>query len=289
MRYFLSFFNTKPNKKDFSFFQIASLAPRSGTNYLSYLLQLHPLIKEPIADDFPHEQYQFSHLDLLNAYIENTTLEWNSWVKKGSKQSLLLKNDLEIQIGNVIVDFFRVKIDRNQNLLLRTPHLNNIQYFFNFFPTSKIIVLIRDGRDVADSYYKSNNCSDIKWFEQGCELWQYGFKNLSYIKDNKNVLCVKYEELFNNTKNQIKIILDFLKINSSSYNWKSALEAPVLGSSFYRGTQQTQQVHWTPIKKEKDFNPLSKWVNWNDEQKAIFKAIAGTALIELEYVKDNNW
>ena len=176
MRYFLSFFNTKPNKKDFSFFQIASLAPRSGTNYLSYLLQLHPLIKEPIADDFPHEQYQFSHLDLLNAYIENSIFANNL-------QAKMILGDTYNYYYNKMVNGYDIK-----------------QELLHILINKKIVIGLSEEFDLSILYFKYH----FKWKTRG--VLDYKTQNKTPYRPHVNSLNNNIIQKIEN-RNKLDILL----------------------------------------------------------------------------------
>jgi hypothetical protein len=75
--------------------------------------------------------------------------------------------------------------------------------------------------------------------------------------------------------------LKFLKLKVELYDFESALNMPVRGSSQYKS--DTGQVLWTPVEKNNEFNPLKRWEHWEPEKLLQFNQAAGNYMIKLGY------
>lgn len=270
---------------------LISPTQRSGTNYLSYLLSLHTQLQFPEGNNLPKEQFIYAYTEHLQEYVQKTVTLWGKWIKDEQllhDYSKLLMNNF----GNGIINFFYSFIPDNKILFLRSPDSKNIHHFFHLFPNGKVIILIRDGRDTVESFVKSwggmgvFKKMSIRWSERTDTILK--LMKLSDNNDKSNAyLLVKYNELNNDTEKQLHRILDFLALDHNEYDWKKMKDAPVLGSSTYRGDQPN--VNWKAIKKDKNFKPHNKWERWDTKKKKIFKKYAGDNLIKMGFEIDNNW
>ena len=88
----------------------------------------------------------------------------------------------------------------------KTPsHVNHIQTILKSIPDAKILVITRDGRDVAYSFKKRFN--DV---EHGIKRWVDD--NLAALEhaNNENVYFLKYEDIIHHFKQTISSVLQFL-------------------------------------------------------------------------------
>jgi hypothetical protein len=110
---------------------------------------------------------------------------------------------------------------------------------------------------------------------------------LDFDRNNKSsqsrYLIVRYEDLFTNPEKEMSEILAFLSLNTATYDFDAATNLPIRGSSRYR--RGDEAVHWKPIEKTKDFNPLLRWSRWNQALHERFNWIAGEYLVQFGYEK----
>jgi len=160
-------------------------------------------------------------------------------------------------------------------------------------PNSKLIVLIRDGRDIIDSLIdsrKKDGWQDIRpeitlteknrpnILENLAINWEKQMKNLIKSYDNHNEklrMKIKYEELIEKTPIILKKIYDFLNIGISKndieeiiekYRFENILDNKKGSGKFYRSA--------TP----------GKWKeNFNENEKIILDKIMGESLKKLGY------
>ena len=71
------------------------------------------------------------------------------------------------------------------------------------------------------------------------------------------------------------------------YPWDKLESLPLRGSSTVRGAKE--KVHWDPVSRPKDFNPIGRWLSWSYLRRRQFKRIAGAELIRAGYAVDDSW
>ena len=229
------------------------------------------------------------HSQLLKQYINHTSKSWDKEIYGSEQYQRLLFRSL----GDGILSFLREQIEDDKQLLCKTPRANNIDNFSLLFPQAKLLVLIRDGRDVVASAVKT-------WpdrffaFERSALTWARGARLMQNFMDSKDKELrgkswelVRYEDLVQCPENVMRKILLFLGIDANKFDFERMKNLGLRGSSVHHGEMDT--VHWEPVEKPKNFQPIGRWKSWNPRRKTIFKVIAGGELIRSSYVDSNNW
>jgi len=129
----------------------------------------------------------------------------------------------------------------NKNLVIKEPHGAKVApLLMECFPQSKLIFMMRDGRDVVDSIIDAHqrgswmvDAKPIDTKEQRLEIlkahskaWSNSMKNTHYAYQNHHHnlrLMLKYEDLLKNTFEELKKIYDFLKIDITEKELKKIL------------------------------------------------------------------
>jgi Sulfotransferase family len=259
---------------------------RCGSNHLADLLMLHPDFQLPKVLE---EDFVFEHVQLLHEYGEKTCQRWGrlGWINNPEKY----RRQLESKLGQAILSFLVDQTDENKRLLLKTPDCNNIDKFFLFFPSVKLVILIRDGRDVVDSAIR-------KWPKQSDEHWMRRWASgarriLDFTqgpeRDSRGKAweLVRYEDLVEQPEATIKGIADFLGVDEFAFEWNKLTNLPVRGSSVVVDAQG--RVTGKSVDKPTDFSPIGRWCDWSVWRKRKFKKVAGRELIELGYVSNDRW
>jgi c-di-GMP-related signal transduction protein len=83
---------------------------------------------------------------------------------------------------------------------------------------------------------------------------------------------VKYEDIIANPKDEIKEILDYCEIVYSEIEFQNAVNAKVVGSSFFGSNQHIQ--NWGKLNKTEDFNSVGRYKSWNWFNKLVFNIVA---------------
>ncbi len=253
---------------------IAGISQRSGTNFLYDLLRLHPDCGGPGTN---WEDSSLSRADHLVKYVEIVA---GGWRRHGADPGV--EDRLYEHLGDGIVSVLSSQI-KAKRLVTKGPFVRNLDYFFKLFPRAYLLILIRDGRAVVESRVKTFGES----YEKAMRYWAVAADTILRFKQmacggRVNYLVVKYEDLFNNPKDELIRILSFLDLDQEKYDFDAAINLPVRGSSVFRGTRP-KEYHWDPLEKTPDFNPVGRWNNWSRSTHERFNWIAGEKLVALGY------
>ena len=204
---------------------ILGIKQRSGTNFFSDLIRLHPDCEAPalIGEDFLTH-----HADLLVRYATTASRSWARWVRDEKMEELLYKC-----LGDGLISFLALRTGQKR-IVTKTPSVRNVEHFFKFFPQAYLLLLVRDGRAVVQSTVKSFNGN----FEMAVRNWaEASGTALRFLEANKdsnlNFLLVRYEDLYNNTEGELRRIFDFVGLDIEKYDFDSAINLPVRGSSSF--------------------------------------------------------
>lgn len=171
----------------------------------------------------------------------------------------------------------------------KTPkHICAISLLLSLRPNARIILIIRDGRDVALSLFKRHgNLRD------GIERWVKDNRSSEPFWNHPNVFVVRYEELIEKFEATTRKMLQFLgedyeeqlsrfyATEESSSSKK--IEKPPDGSGTHHSSYRRWQVN-QPL-----FDGRGKWKDLGEQEKVLIKEIAGDMLIEYGYATDKNW
>ena len=255
---------------------ILSPLPRSGTNFLWDLLRLH---EECAAGRSPiWEDYLVKNAHHLSAFVAAAQASWDPvWGSTDDARRTLLRD-----LGDTLIRFMTVESRRR--LVTKSPTLDNFEEFFDLFPDAHLLLLIRDGRDVVDSGIRT-----FGWdLEDAARAWAAGADRVLRFIERRDIpadqcTLVRYEDLYEHPRNEMKRLLDALHLSHSGYDFAAVDRMPVRGSSTYRGTDPDTPVHWNPVPAGPGFNPLRRWNSWDARSQELFGSIAGRQLRELGY------
>jgi hypothetical protein len=118
-------------------------------------------------------------------------------------------------------------------------------------------------------------------------VWAQGARTILQFdregrEDHYKYMIVRYEDLFLNTVAELKKIFKFLSLDTEKYDFDSALNLKVSGSSDLVA-QGEEEVHWQWVKKTSDFNPIDRWNKWERKLHERFNWIAGGYLKQFGY------
>jgi hypothetical protein len=257
---------------------IAGISTRSGTNFLYDLLRLHPDCGGPATG---WEDNSLAQAEYLVRYVEIVAGSWRRHGADAGVEDLLYEH-----LGNGIISVLSSQV-KGKRLITKAPFVRNLNYFFKLFPRAYLLILVRDGRAVVESRVKTFGLS----YEAAMRHWVGAADTiLSFDQMARglplNYLTVKYEDLCNNLENELGRIFDFLGLNPKKYDFATAINLPVRGSSVFRGTRP-KEYHWDPVEKTPDFKPVGRWNNWSRSTHERFNWIAGEKLVALGYEEKN--
>lgn len=252
---------------------ILGIMQRSGTNYFYDLLRLHPRCG---SSTLFFEDNLTRYSDSLINYVSSLRKSWEAIKTVDPETEAALLRHL----GDGILSFLESQVGEGQRVLVKTPSVENLPHFFRLFPSVSLLLLVRDGRAVVESGMKG-----FGWnFEKATRNWARAARSiLDFDRVTKNsghrYLIVRYEDLVTDLEKEVRRVLDFLGLDASQYDFQAAARLPVRGSSLFRGTGATEnRVHWRPLEKNPEFNPLGRWERWGAFRHKRFNWIAGGAL-----------
>lgn len=261
---------------------IVSPMQRCGTNFLAHVLRLHPSFQLP---DRIWEDYLLHNADLLDEYVVKTTLRWRS--ELGDVRDV--RETLLAELGQGILSFLDNRTRAGSRLLCKTPASFNLYLFPKLFPAAKLLIMIRDGRDVVESAVRTWP-DRLFAFERSARRWVKGVRSiLRYTQgdgsafEGRTWTFVRYEDLIRHPRETSQKLFTFLEIDPVSVDLEQIVQLPLRGSSVHTGDRG--EVHWDPVKKPEDFNPIGRWHSWGPWRRAAFAIIAQRELNSLGYAE----
>jgi hypothetical protein len=168
--------------------------------------------------------------------------------------------------------------------VVKNPRVRHLDRFFSLFPTSRLIVLLRDGRSVAQSSVASFGGDIATWARR----WAEGADEIAEFSrasgEDSRVLVVRYEDLVTDLRPHLERILDFCGLDRSSFDFERAAQLPVYGSSEAFGPVHAASSY-RPVERDETFDPLRRWRDWPSAMHDEFWAIAGAQMRRLGYTR----
>ena len=258
------------------------LAPmqRSGTNFITDLLCLHPDCERPpaVGEDFVlHEAHH------LERYVDRVLVHWRKHLAPDVQ--VRKRQALAADLGRIalahLFDDREASSDRAPYRVTRTPSVQNIELLKQVFPAVKPIIIVRHGRDSVFSAMRSFDRS----FKKSVLGWRRASRDiLNFLNspEGKDALLVRYEDLFVDSRRQIARICEYLGLDPARMDFEAAENLPVRGSSDLR-KKPTDPMHWGPVEKTSAFNPIARWHEWSAARQNQFLSWAGPELVALGY------
>jgi protein-tyrosine sulfotransferase len=255
---------------------IHGVLPRSGTNFLWHLLLQHPDCAPAVAPVY--EDLFLEHSDHLVDFARSARAAWDP--RWGDFDDLPAR--LTASLGDGLVSFLRE--DPGRRLVTKSPSVHRLDRFFAFFPTARLLVLVRDGRAVTRSAMET-----FGWgFERAARAWAQGADEIRRFREiygdahPERWRLVRYEALVGDLDVELPEILRFLELDLDRYDMGAAHTLPVRGSSWFFG-EGGSTVHWQPVDKDANFRPTERWQSWTPERLERFEWLAGDRLRYLGY------
>lgn len=261
---------------------VLGVLERSGTNFLSDLLSLHPdcATASPV-----HEAFFHFEADLLERYARRTVSKWpERW--SPSKSGV---DDLLASLGRGLLDYLRTTAEASsphRRLVTKTPSVKNLGLFPRLFPGVPAVVLMRDGRSVVESGVRSFGVT----YEEQTRNWVWAARLIADTvdasadgrsADSWPFLLVRYEDLVVDPDPQLRRIFAFTGLEVERYDFAAVERLPVRGSSTFR--DGNADLNWEPVAPSEDFSPLERWRGWTPARHARFNWLGGRELVTFGY------
>ena len=256
---------------------VHGVLPRSGTNYLADMLELHPDVFA-----YPGRLWEFPLLRVASAYGAAQT-EFTYAFKRNAEVMAAWETLAYLASGWLAAMQAEAG---GRRILLKSPHVQNIGLFRHVFPDDILLLCLRDGRDIIQSSRRTFQRWPFgKSFSQMATEWRHGTDAILTFKPGgpnatPNTLVVYYEDLVCNPAAAMRTVIDHTRLAPSVYDFKALASLPVRGSSV---VATTGEARWQPHEKPRDFAPVGRWKVWPRHRQSLFQALAGDSLKRAGY------
>jgi hypothetical protein len=254
---------------------IVAPAGRCGTNFLAAGLAHAGLGTLSWAP----EDYLIAQSHALVQYVEQLINRWSAWLSAAELRQR--RSALLASLGETLLDSLAPETPDDRLLILKTPSAEGLEHAADIFPDSKIILLVRDGRDVAASAARA-------WPHETIECWADDWargvdRMVTFLRaeprDRPQRIVVRYESLVRRDPVTWDAILALIGQTGVS---ASVLDGvPVLGSSFER--QDGEPFVWRSSSAPPDVMPVGRWKVWPPDVAAAIEQRIAPQLEALGY------
>lgn len=279
---------------------IRGIRPRSGTNFLAQLLDVHPDVAAHPNEiwEWPH----FQHADLL--------IEYANAIASSPKAQKFQPRRFLRHLGDAWFGYLSGFVEGGKRVMLKDPSTGHIDAFFTFFPESYLLVIVRDGRDQISSALRSGfgvpppfaPLHPTTWhrvvgpsdFEILCRRYRESAERiLDFVQGgdtsrnvDRQVKIVHYEHIHLETEATMRQLLDFVQLDADLYEFGDLGSIPVKGSSFFRN--EDDQIDFAKgLAKDDTFSPIGRWHDWSRAWRNTFDRVCGNSMRRLGY--DYDW
>ena len=275
---------------------VAGIYQRIGTNFIGRILINHKDMCRPEG------HWELPILDASDDYLN--FFHNFSATRFNNRLDYKLEDFCRV-FGEGMLQLMYDRVAQNKNakyIVQKNPGTLGLKNFKLFFPEAKLIILLRDGKDVMASYLSASKLSGKKFNPRRYWLGYIFCKNfrdsalriLDYVKSNhENVLVVKYEDLTDKLEPQLLRIAEFLEIEADR-DWLGACAGmSVKGSTFYSKSgegdkfeEKGNSTNWLDQKKTENFKPIGRYKKFlNSIDLLIFNKVAGKWNKALGYIE----
>jgi len=257
---------------------LLGVMPRSGSNFLRDLIAAHPGVH---AD--PGRLYEFPLLQVASS----AGALMQDFVARFPRNAEVVSrwDALGLLAGAWLGELQREAGEKQ--ILLKSPHVQNLTLAPHVFAGAKIVLCLRDGRDVIDSSLKTFGRWSLsrKTFGQLAQEWRLGAEAILGFDEGgpqamPDVTVVRYEELVAAPEPTLRRVFSRIGLDPGAYDFTKVAAMPVRGSSRAEGQDDAR---WQPQERSADFKPVRRWASWTPARKARFERIAGQVSKEAGY------
>lgn len=271
---------------------------KSGTTWLMNILDLHPEIvcrgSGQIFNYYVEGMHFLADRGGYGNFVEEN-LD-SRWFEKGGRvwfdESLVRAN-----FANLVSASFRRFGNDSTKYYGDKSTVQDVKLIRELFPDSKVIAMMRDGRDVAVSFAyhfrrggkgdKFNNDGTFSedYLIKVARAWTAYSKHIRENLNDAKLKVIKYVDLLTNTKKEIETVYEFVNVNAN----------PELVSKVMDETKFENLSGGRPPGSEDADSYFRKgiagdWVNhFNDQEKSILRDIISDELIYWGYEDNDRW
>jgi hypothetical protein len=240
--------------------------------------------------------WEFPHLrnsDPLVTYARS--------MARAPKLPVLLEDDVLGLVGDAWLEWASAGLPAGRRLVLKEPSVRNLDRFHRFFPRSYLIVLMRDGRDIACSSLRTAFAAPPAFGGLHPRTWRRAFRGpigelarrwrdasrdlrafLDTPGGRERARVVRYEDLVREPEAQMRELLEFLRLPRETFAWSAFEALDVRGSSFVG--EQVEGLDWSGEEPAPEgFDPIGRWRSWTEREVRRFHAVAAAELAHWGY------
>ncbi|WP_447968825.1 sulfotransferase family protein [Nitrospira sp. M1] len=272
-------------KSNYPFFIFG--CPRSGSSLLSRMLNAHPRLAVPFESHLFSMFYPLLpyYGDLCKAEVleqlvcdilaTDVMKDWSPPVKKNQVLSLIRVNNF----GGIMDAVMRswAQTQQKQRWGDKTPwHVQYWPQILQYFPHTKFIHIVRDGRDVAISLFRAR--FGPKTVYGAARQWDNYIRDVERLKravSEQNFYQIRYEDLLQDPEYTLVGICDFLHEEYTPH----MLE-------FYKNPDlyKTDQTNMHNLSKPLLHHNTMKWrAEMTERDLCVFEAVAQSTLRQQRY------
>ncbi|WP_417860793.1 sulfotransferase family protein [Winogradskyella sediminis] len=275
------------------------ISVRSGTNYMGSIFSEVPNVSS-IPKENSNGEFPFFRDKVLEHY--------KGWVNEFNRRMFARKtlgrNEMSSYFGACFLKYLKNEYEITDDVIfVKDPSLYNIDSFFDFFPEGKLIILTRCAPDLISSSLKGSlltrNSYSLKKKVLAKLKYLTGYNMMSYSKAYRRkvnqllklrtklkgqFLEVKYEDIVKHPEVKIPEIFSYCDIDYNKELIDRAINAKVVGSSYFGAGKQIQ--NWGKLDKDKSFNPIGRYTSWGWFNRYLYNKYADESNKSLGYKHD---
>lgn len=186
----------------------------------------------------------------------------------------------------VFFDVLRKEHHPASYLIEKNNNISLVPFIRTAFPDAKLMAIHRDGRDVvvSDRFFQQNEKGTASPLERRATAWRDAMEAHLEFTETHSVFSCSYEALSSDGPRVVRELLDFLDVASNEEIVNDMLER----SSFrFRSGRKSGESNASSFYRS---GRAGDWVNhFTDEDRRVFKSVAGDLLIRLGYERDLDW
>lgn len=259
---------------------IHGITPRAGTVYVGQLLRLHFDLH-----GLPRNLWELPTLQLSPDLLKLQRRFLTIYEQNADKMAT---HDFLTVFGRGILQYLQAETPYDKRMLVKVPSVQYLHYFPMMYPGQHLLILTRDGRDVAQSTVKT---WPMILFPFACRRWNRAAEMVAGYHERhrdqpSGYWLARFEDAVTDPEGFVQEACRCFSLDVDRYPFDAIESIRIHGSS-----QMTDggKVTWDPKVKPPDFLPMGYWHRWSRWRKWTFKRIAGQALMSLGYCEDLQW
>ncbi len=259
---------------------IHGITPRAGTVYVGQLLRLHFDLH-----GFPRDLWELPTLQLSPGLLKLQRRFLGIYEQNADNMEA---HDFLAVFGQGMLQHLQAATPYDKRMLIKVPSVQYLHYFPMMYPGQHLLILTRDGRDVAHSTVKT---WPMILFPFACCRWKRAAEMVQAYHERHQdqpagYLLARFEDAVIDPEGFVQEACRRFGLDADRYPFDAIESIRIRGSSQSR---DGGKVTWDPKVKPPDFLPMGHWRRWSRWRKWTFKRIAGQALMSLGYCEDLRW